>query len=46
LIALFKKNTFAGSMMMLVNGNRLFATSQFTALLRIDITPFTNAAIG
>ncbi len=46
LMALFRKSTFAGSMMMLVSGSRLFATSQSTALLRPSMTPLTSQAIG
>jgi len=46
LMALFRKNTFAGSMMMLVSGNRLFAISQFTALDKTVMMPLTSHAIG
>ena len=46
LMALFRNSTFAGSMMMLVSGRRFISTSQFTALLRIVIRPFTRNAMG
>ena len=46
LMALFRKNTFAGSMMMLVSGSRFVSTSQFTAPPSSVMRPLTSQAIG
>ena len=46
LMALFRKNTFAGSMMMLVSGSRFMSTSQLTALPSACMSPLTSQAIG
>ncbi len=46
LIALFRKNTLAGSMMMLVNGSRWLSTRKWTPADRMFMMPLTIQASG